>query len=185
MPNVAVVNGSLRRASLNGRLARALAKLAAPRLTLTPLRIDDLPLFNQDMENELPAPVSRMKREIAAADAILFITPEHNRSMSAAMKNAIDWGTRPYGTSVWLDKPGATIGTSQGTIGTAAAQSHLRNVLVSLGVALMGRPEAYIVFKENVMDEAGNVTDEALAKVLAAYVDALVKWLTRVGVVQN
>jgi chromate reductase len=108
-------------ASINGRLARALAKLAAPKLTLAPLRIDDLPLFNQDLENDLPAPVSRMKTEIAAAGAILFITPEHNRSMSAAMKNVIDWGTRPYGTSVWLNKPGATIGTSQGNVGTAAA----------------------------------------------------------------
>jgi len=185
MPNVAVINGSLRQASLNGRLARALAKLAAPRLTLTPLRIDDLPLFNQDMENDLPAPVSRMKREIAAADAVLFITPEHNRSISAAMKNVIDWGTRPYGTSVWLDKPAATIGTSQGTVGTAAAQTHLRSVLASLGVALMGRPEAYIVFKENLMDETGHVADEALAKVLTAYIDALSKWLVRVGVAQK
>jgi chromate reductase len=181
MPNVAVINGSLRQASLNGRLARALAKIAAPRLTLSPLRIDDLPLFNQDMENDLPAPVSRMKREIAAADAVLFITPEHNRSISAAMKNVIDWGTRPYGTSVWLDKPGATIGTSQGTVGTAAAQSHLRSVLASLGMALMGRPEAYIVFKENVVDEAGHVSDETLAKLLTLYVDALARWLARVG----
>lgn len=182
MPNVAVINGSLRQASLNGRLARALAKLAAPRLTLTPLRIDDLPLFNQDMESDLPAPVSRLKKEIAAADAVLFITPEHNRSMSAAMKNVIDWGTRPYGTSVWLDKPGATIGTSQGTVGTAAAQAHLRSVLASLGVALMGRPEAYIVFKEGLMDEAGNVTDDALAKALTTYIDALARWLARIGV---
>ena len=185
MPTVAVINGSLRRASINGKLAQALAKLATPKLTLKPLRIDDLPLFNQDMESDLPAPVSRMKTEIAAADAVLFITPEHNRSMSAAMKNVIDWGTRPYGTSVWLDKPGATIGTSQGAVGTAAAQSHLRSVLASLGVALMGRPEAYIVFKDNAMDEAGNVTDEALAKVLMAYIEALARWLARVGAVQK
>jgi chromate reductase len=185
MPSVAVINGSLRQASINGRLARALIKLAAPRLTLSLLRIDDLPLFNQDMENDLPAPVSRVKTEIAKADAILFITPEHNRSMSAAMKNVIDWGTRPYGTRVWLDKPGATIGTSQGTVGTAAAQSHLRAVLASLGVALMGRPEAYIVFKETAMDEAGHVTDEALAKVLSTYFDALSKWLARLGVAQK
>jgi chromate reductase len=182
MPNVAVINGSLRQASINGKLARALAGLAAPRLTLSLLRIDDLPLFNQDMESDLPAAVGRVKTEISAADAILFITPEHNRSMSAAMKNVIDWGTRPYGTSVWLDKPGATIGTSQGAVGTAAAQSHLRSVLASLGVALMGRPEAYIVFKETSMDEAGNVTDEALGKVLNAYVDALARWLARLGV---
>jgi chromate reductase, NAD(P)H dehydrogenase (quinone) len=180
MPNVAVINGSLRQASFNGRLARALARLAAPKLTLTSLRIDDLPLFNQDLESDLPASVSRMKQEVTAADAVLFVTPEHNRSMSAAMKNAIDWGTRPYGTSVWIDKPGATIGTSQGTVGTATAQSHLRSVLASLGVALMGRPEAYIVFKEHLVDEVGNVTDETLHKVLSTYVDALGKWIMRV-----
>jgi chromate reductase, NAD(P)H dehydrogenase (quinone) len=185
MPNVAVINGSLRQASINGRLARALAKVAAPKLALTSSRIDDLPLFNQDMESNLPAPVTRMKKELAAADGVLFITPEHNRSMSAAMKNVIDWGTRPYGTSVWLDKPGATIGTSQGAVGTAAAQSHLRSVLASLGVALMGRPEAYIVFNENAIDDTGNVTDEALTKVLTAYVDALAKWLARVGVYRS
>lgn len=182
MPNVAVINGSLRQASINGRLGRALAKLAVPRLTLKPVRIDDLPLFNQDLESDLPAPVRRVKQEIAAADAVLFITPEHNRSMSAAMKNIIDWGTRPYGTSVWLDKPGATIGTSQGAVGTATAQAHLRAVLTSLGVALMGRPEAYVVFKETLIDESGNVTDEALHKVLTTYLDALDKWLTRLGV---
>jgi chromate reductase len=125
-----------------------------------------------------------MKQEITAADGVLFITPEHNRSMSAALKNAIDWGTRPYGTSVWLDKPGATIGTSQGTVGTAAAQAHLRTVLASLGVALMGRPEAYIVFKESLMDGADNLTDEAIAKVLTTYTDALAKWIARVGTVR-
>lgn len=181
MPNVAVINGSLRQASINGRLARALARIAAPKLALSAVRIDDLPLFNQDKESDLPEAVRRMKAEIAAADAILFITPEHNRSMSAAMKNTIDWGTRPYGASVWLGKPAATIGTSGGSIGTAVAQAHLRSVLASVGMALMGRPEAHIVHKEEAMDEAGQVHDEALAKVLAAYVDALAQWIDRVG----
>jgi chromate reductase len=185
MPHVAVINGSLRQASINGRLARALIKIATPKLDLRSVRIDDLPLFNQDIESNLPAPVARVKEAIANADGVILITPEHNRSMSAAMKNVIDWGTRPYGTSVWLDKPGATIGTSQGTVGTAAAQAHLRTVLTSLGVALMGRPEGYIVFKETLIDESGNVTDEGLHKVLSAYVDALAKWLARVGVVQK
>ncbi len=180
MAKVAVINGSLRRASYNGRLARALAKLAAPRLEFTHLRIDDLPLFNQDLESELPLAVARAKREIGEADAVLFVSPEHNRSISAALKNVIDWGTRPYGTSVWLDKPGAVIGTSAGAVGTAAAQSHLRSVLSSLGIALMGRPEAYVVFKESLVDETGNVTDEALRKVLHSYVEAFSAWIARV-----
>lgn len=181
MPKVVVINGSLRQASLNGRLAAALAKLAHPKLELTSLRIDDLPLFNQDMESDLPAPVRRLKKEIAEANAVLFISPEHNRSISAAMKNVIDWGTRPYGTSVWLDKPGATIGTSAGAIGTAAAQQHLRSILASLGIALMGRPEAYVVFKESLIDEAGNVNDETMRAFLANYVDAFTKWIARVS----
>jgi len=181
MPTVAVINGSLRQASYNGRLARALAKLAAPRLQFASLKIDDLPLFNQDLEGELPAAVMRAKNEIAAADAVLFVSPEHNRSMSAALKNIIDWGTRPYGTSVWLDKPGAVIGTSSGAVGTAAAQSHLRSVLTSLGIALMGRPEAYVVFKDTLLDGTDTVTDEALRKQLAGYVDAFSGWIARVS----
>ncbi|QIG51934.1 NAD(P)H-dependent oxidoreductase [Nordella sp. HKS 07] len=179
MPTVAVINGSLRQASLNGRLARALALIAKPGLDLLTARIGDLPLYNQDMETELPAAVVRFKQEIAAADAVLFVTPEHNRSIPAALKNAIDWGTRPYGTSVWLDKPGAVIGTSGGAVGTAVAQTHLRGVLTSLGVALMGRPEAYIVFKEGLLDDADNVTDARAHKALSTYVEALTRWITR------
>lgn len=181
MPTIAVINGSLRQASLNGRLARALARIAAPRLDFLTLRIGDLPLYNQDNETALPAAVTKFKQEIASADAVLFVTPEHNRSMPAALKNAIDWGSRPYGTSVWLDKPGAVIGTSAGSVGTAVAQAHLRGVLTSLGVALMGRPEAYIVFKEGLLDAADNVADMAAHKVLSAYVEALERWLGRLG----
>lgn len=181
MPTVAVINGSLRKASLNGRLARALGRLVAPRLDFVPLGIGDLPLYNQDNEAELPAAVIRFKQEVAAANAVLFVTPEHNRSIPAALKNAIDWGTRPHGTSVWLDKPGAVIGTSAGAVGTAVAQAHLRGVLTSLGVALMGRPEAYVVFKEGLLDDADNVTDAAAHKVLSAYVDALGRWVTRLS----
>lgn len=181
MPTVAVINGSLRQASLNGRLARALALIAKPGLDLLTLRIGDLPLYNQDMETDLPAAVVRFKQEIAAADAVLFVTPEHNRSIPAALKNAIDWGTRPYGTSVWLDKPGAVIGTSGGAVGTAVAQAHLRGVLTSLGVALMGRPEAYIVFKDGLLDDADNVADATAHKVLSTYVEALARWITRLA----
>ncbi|MFZ5671855.1 MAG: NADPH-dependent FMN reductase [Pseudomonadota bacterium] len=181
MPTVAVINGSLRKTSLNGRLARALARLAAPHLEFRSLGIADLPLYNQDDEVELPAAVARFKQEITAADAVLFVTPEHNRSMPAALKNAIDWGSRPYGTSVWPDKPGAVIGTSSGTVGTAVAQAHLRAVLTSLGVALMGRPEAYVVFREGLLDEADNVVDATALKMLSAYAEALGRWVKRLA----
>lgn len=181
MPTVAVINGSLRQASLNGRLARALARLAAPQLEFRSLSIAELPLYNQDNEAEPPAAVARFKQAIVAADAVLFVTPEHNRSMPAALKNAIDWGSRPYGTSVWLDKPGAVIGTSSGTVGTAVAQAHLRAVLTSLGVALMGRPEVYVVFREGLLDEADTVTDAAALKALSAYAEALGRWVRRLA----
>src|SRR5512138_2441579 len=112
LPKVAVVNGSLRKDSINKKLALALAKLAAGRLDLKLVDVSDLPLFNQDLEADYPAPAQRVKAEIAGADAVLFVTPEHNRSIPAALKNVIDWVSRPYGTSKWAGKPAAIVGTS-------------------------------------------------------------------------
>ena len=189
-PRILVFAGSIRRESFNRRLAKLAADAArAAGAEVTHIELADypLPLMNEDLQVEqgVPKEAQALKKLFIEHDGLILSCPEYNSGITPLLKNVIDWGTRPYGTSVWLDKPGATIGTSQGTVGTAAAQSHLRSVLASLGVALMGRPEAYIVFKENAMDEAGNVADEATAKVLTAYVDALVKWLARLGVVQK
>ena len=128
MTKVAVIVGSLRKGSFNRQVAEALAGLARPRLELEIIEIGDLPLYNQDDEAELPASVVRFKSQIEAADAVLFVTPEFNRSFSAALKNAIEWGSRPWGKTSWAGKPGAIIGVTPGAVGTAAAQSQLRAV---------------------------------------------------------
>src|SRR6266478_7148922 len=131
--NIAVIVGSNRRDSINRKLAQALAKLGAEKLAFHFVAIDDLPLYSQDLEGELPKSVVRFKSEIAAADALLFVAPEHNRSIPALLKNAIDWGSRPYGQNAWSGKPVAITGTSPGAIGAAMAQIHLRQVLWDLG----------------------------------------------------
>jgi chromate reductase, NAD(P)H dehydrogenase (quinone) len=138
---VAVIVGSNRRDSINRKLAQALAKLGEGRLAFHFVAIEDLPLYSQDLEGELPSSVVRFKSEIAAADALLFVTPEHNRSIPAVLKNAIDWGARPYGQNSWSGKPAAITGTSPGALGTAVAQLHLRQVLGTLGpLSWAGKP---------------------------------------------
>ncbi len=170
LPQIAVIVGSNRRDSINRKLARALARLGAGKFEATFARIDDLPMYNQDNEGSLPAEVTRFKQDIARADGILFVTPEHDRSIPAVLKNAIDWGARPYGTSVWAEKPAFITGTSPGAFGSALAQQHLRNILVSLGTILLGG-EAYVTFKPNLIDAQGNIGDENTQKFLQSFVD--------------
>jgi len=166
-----IVVGSNRRDSINRKLAQALAKLGSEAFEAHFIKIDDLPIYNQDNEQPSPEPVARLKAEIAAADAILFVTPEHSRSIPAVLKNAIDWGARPYGKSSWTGKPAAITGTSGGAIGTAVAQAHLRAVLGSgVGMNLLGG-EAYINFKPDLVDAQGNVADESVRKFLKAFID--------------
>lgn len=179
LPKVAVVNGSLRKESINKKLALAISKLAAGRLDLKLVDISDLPLYNQDLEADFPAAAKRVKAEIDAADAVLFVTPEHSRSIPAALKNVIDWVARPYGTSNWPGKPGAIVGTSGGQVGTAIAQDHLRSILVAQGISLLGRPEVYFIYKDGVFDADHNVTDPAAKKILQSFVDALADWVGR------
>jgi chromate reductase, NAD(P)H dehydrogenase (quinone) len=169
-PQIAVIVGSNRRDSINRKLARALARLGAGKFDATFARIDDLPMYNQDNEGNLPTEVVRFKQEIARADGVLFVTPEHDRSIPALLKNAIDWGARPYGASVWAEKPAFITGTSPGTLGSALAQQHLRNILVSLGAILLGG-EAYVTFKPNLIDEHGAIGDASTAKFLQGFVD--------------
>jgi chromate reductase len=169
-PRIAIIVGSTRRDSINRQLAKALAKLGGDRLDFTFVEIGDLPLYNQDLENDLPAPVARMKAQLEAVDGVLIVTPEHNRSIPAALKNAIDWGTRPWGKSSWPGKVAAVIGTSPGAIGTAVAQSHLRNVLGSiLGLLVMGG-EHYVTFKPDLVAADGAVADAGTRKFLSDFV---------------
>jgi chromate reductase, NAD(P)H dehydrogenase (quinone) len=166
--NVAVVVGSNRRHSINRKLAQAFAKLAAEKLAVTFIRIDDLPMYNQDFESPLPASVARFKAELQAADAVLVFTPEHNRSIPAVLKNAIDWGTRPYGQNSWAGKVAAVTGTSPGAIGTAMAQQHLRQVLGALGALVMGG-EAYVSFRPDLIDASNLITDAGTRAFLQSF----------------
>jgi chromate reductase len=171
---IAVIVGSLRRDSFNRKLADALAKLAPPDFALAQLRIDDLPLYNQDDDNNQSAPVKRLKAEILASQGLIFVTPEYNRSMPGLLKNALDQASRPYGQSAWAGKPAGVMGASVGAVGTALAQQHLRNVLAYLDVPTLGQPEVFIHAKEGVFDAAGNLSESAskfVAGWMARYVD--------------
>jgi chromate reductase, NAD(P)H dehydrogenase (quinone) len=167
-----VIVGSNRRDSINRKLAQALIKLGSNEFDASIIRIDDLPLYNQDLEAALPEEVARFKVHIAQSDAVLFVTPEHSRSVPAVLKSAIDWGARPWGKNSWTGKPAAVTGTSPGAIGTAIAQQHLRAVLGDLGVLVMGG-ETYITFKPELIDADGNIADETTRTFLKTFLDQL------------
>ncbi|MCR6476228.1 NAD(P)H-dependent oxidoreductase [Variovorax sp. ZS18.2.2] len=174
---IAVVVGSLRKDSFNQKLALALAHLAPSDFTFEHVRIDDLPLYNQDDDgNQAPA-VKRLKSEIAAAQGLLFVTPEYNRSIPGVLKNAIDHASRPYGQSVWGGKPAGVIGISVGAIGTALAQQHLRNILAYLDVPTMGAPEVFLQNKDDLFDAKGHVGNEGSKKFLQGWMDKYVAWI--------
>ena len=175
---IAVVVGSLRKDSFNKKLATALEKLFPADFGFTHVRIDDLPLYNQDDDGNPSAQVTRIKGEITAAQGVLFVTPEYNRSIPGVLKNAIDHASRPYGQSAWNGKPAGVIGASVGPIGTAMAQQHLRNILAYLNMPTLGQPEAFIHNKEGLYDAAGNI-GEASLKFLQGWVDAYVAWVKK------
>src|SRR6478752_1424340 len=152
--------GSLAKASLNRRLAEALVKLAPPELAMTEIPFKDLPFYSYDLDADFPAAAREFKQALAATDAVLFVTPEYNRSIPGALKNAIDWASRPYGTNSFARKPSAVIGTSPGKIGTAIGQQSLRAVLSFCNARQMTSPEAYIHFRPGVFNDDGEVTDE-------------------------
>jgi len=165
-----IIVGSNRRESINRKLAQALARLGGDAFEARFIPIDDLPIYNQDNEQPLPGTVARFKAEVEAADALLFVTPEHNRSIPAVLKNAIDWGGRPYGKSSWPGKPAAVTGTSGGAISTAVAQQHLSAVLANQGLHLMGG-EAYIRFTPDLIDAQAQVTDENVRTFLKSFIN--------------
>ncbi len=179
MTKIAVIVGSLRRESINSKLAEALSKLAKPGTEFNFVKLDDVPLFNQDLEPSPPASVTRLKKDIESADGVLIVTPEYNRSIPGVLKNVIDWASRPYGKNSFDGKPTAAIGTSQGAVGTAAGQQHLRSILSYLTVLLMGQPEGYIVYKKDMVDAEGHVPDESVRKFLQLYTDKFVEWVER------
>jgi len=177
---IAVLVGSLRKDSFNRCLARAVAKLAPPELTFDFVRIDDLPLYSQDMDAAYPPACRRLKSDVESAQALLFVTPEYNRSIPGGLKNAIDWASRPYGQNSFARKPAAVIGTSPGAIGTAIAQQQLKSVLSFCNAPQMNAPEAYIQFKPGLITDDGQVTDELTEDFLRGYMADFHAFITRV-----
>jgi chromate reductase len=173
---IAVLVGSLRRESINRRLATALARLAPPEFSFTELSIGDLPLYNQDDDGNQADSVKRLKSELKAAHGVMFVCPEYNRSIPGVLKNAIDHASRPYGQSAFAGKPAGVIGASGGAIGTALAQQHLRNVLAYLDMPTLNQPEAFVQVKDGFFDDAGNIGD-ASKKHMQRWVDAYVAWV--------
>lgn len=182
MYKVAVLVGSIRPNSTNLQFARALEKLALGRLQFDFLDLGSLPFYDETLWNDPPAAVVAFKERIAAADAVLFVTPEYNRSIPGVLKNAIDWPSRPYGESVWEGKPAAVLGATAGATGTAQAQAHLRSILVVMGMVVMGRPEVYQTLRPGLIDENHLITDERTRLFLGRWVDAFVHWIARFAV---
>jgi chromate reductase len=181
MSHIAVVVGSLRRESMNRQLAEALTRLpAAQGHEFSWPEIGDLPLYSYDYDADFPPAAQSFKNAIAAVDAVLFVTPEYNRSIPGGLKNAIDWASRPYGKNSFARKPSAVIGTSPGAIGTAIAQQHLRGVLGFCNSPQMNAPEAYIQFKPGLVSADGEVTDESTAAFLGNYMRELHAFIVRV-----
>ena len=180
MITVAVIIGSLRKDSFNRKLALALEKISAGKMKFNYINIGDLPLFNQDLEASLPAPVARIKADIENADAVLFVTPEYNRSVPGVLKNAIDWASRPYGKSSFAGKPAAICGTSPGAIGSAVAQGHLRSITSGfLDMPTMGQPEVYLTWKDGMIGNDGSITDENTKTFLQGFIDKFASWTDR------
>lgn len=181
MKNVAVLLGSLSEKSINKALAKAIEKLAQERLKFDFLDIGSLPFYNNDLWDNPPASVIDLKNRVAAADGVLIVMPEFNRSFPAVIKNALDWGSRPYGQNSWTGKPLAIAGASPGGIGTAAGQNQLRATMPLLGFVVMGQPEVYFQFTPGVIDEHFEVTNDQSRDFLAGFADKFADWIDRHG----
>lgn len=175
---IAVIVGSLRKESLNRKLANALPKLAPAEFSFKQLEIGDLPLYNQDDDANPSAATKRFKAEIIASQGVIFITPEYNRSIPGALKNALDHASRPYGQSAWAGKPAGVLGVSVGPIGTAVAQQHLRSIVAHLDMPTLGQPEAHLHAREGMFDSAGDLGADS-KKFVQKWLDKYVAWVKR------
>jgi chromate reductase len=175
------IAGSLRRESYNRAALRAARQLVPEGVTLDIFELDGIPGFNEDDERNPPAKIVEFKQRIRAADALLFVTPEYNYSIPGVLKNAIDWASRPYGDSAWSGKPAAIMGASIGSIGTARAQYHLRQIFVFLNIFAINQPEVMIGNAADRFDAQGNLTDEATKKYIRQLLQNLVDWTRRLG----
>ena len=172
--------GSLARGSINRTLSKALIRLAPEELEFTEIPIRDLPLYNSDFDSDYPPPGRELKRAIEAADGILFVSPEYNRSIPGALKNAIDWGSRPWGTNSFARKPTGIVGASPGGIGTAVMQSSMRSVLSFLDAPQLNSPEAYVRFDPAVFGDDGEVANAETEAFLRHYMEEYAAFVARV-----
>jgi|SRR5688500_14777790 len=172
--------GSLSTQSINRKLAGALVRLAPSDLTMREIPIKDLPLYSYDFDADYPPPARALKEAIASVDAVLFVTPEYNRSIPGGLKNAIDWASRPWGQNSFTRKPSAIIGTSPGKIGTAVGQQHLRSIMAFCNSPLMNAIEAYIEFTPGLIDDEGNTTNQSTEDFLRNYMHEFCGFIERV-----
>lgn len=174
MATIGYIVGSLSESSINRTLAKGLASLAPDGYVFTEIKTGELPLYNRDFEGNYPAPAVAFKDALAEVDGLMIVTPEYNRSIPGSLKNALDWGSRPRGASSFAGVPTGIIGAAMSPIGTAAAQQHLRTICSALGTVLMGAPEAYITYRADAYGPNGEILEDALRKVLQAWMDAFI-----------
>jgi chromate reductase, NAD(P)H dehydrogenase (quinone) len=174
---VAVLAGSLRRDSINRKVAQVLIELAPSSLRPVVVEIKELPLYNQDSEAAAPAAWTQFREAIKAAEAVLFVTPEYNRSIPAALKNAVDVGSRPYGKNAWNAKPGAVVSASPGAIGGFGANHHLRQSLMSVNVRVMPQPEVYLSAADKLFDADGKLANQGTREFLQKFMQAFAAWI--------
>ncbi len=177
--------GSLSKDSINRKLAKALARLAPEGVELVDIPIGDLPLYNRDLDADYPPVAREFKAALAEVDGVILVTPEYSRSIPGALKNALDWASRPWGTNSFARKPTAVIGTSGGGIATAAAQQHLKAILLHMDAIVLGQPEGYIQSTPGLITDDGEVTDTTTAEFLAGYVQAFSDLIARVEVARG
>ncbi len=178
--SVGYIIGSLSAKSINRKLAGALVKLVPPELTMREIAFRDLPIYSYDYDADYPPAARKFKEEIAAVDAVLFVTPEYNRSIPGGLKNAIDWASRPYGQNAFARKPTGIIGASPGKIGTAVGQQHLRSIMAFCNSPLMNSVEAYINYQEGLIDDQGRVTNPSTEKFLRMFMSEFCTFTERV-----
>jgi len=176
---IGYIIGSLRKDSHNRKLATALIRLAPADFNFKELRIGDLPLYNQDDDRSQAPEVQRLKSELRAVDAVMFVTAEYNRSIPGVLKNALDNASRPYGQSAWAGKPAGILGISVGAVGTAVAQLHLRTILAYLDMPTLGQPEVYLQAREDFFDESGNFANSETRKFVHGWMDKYAAWVKR------
>lgn len=177
--NIAVLVGSLRKESINRRLAKALAALAPEGLRLNIVEVGEMPFYNEDDEAQAPQPWRQFRDQIRQADGVLFVSPEYNRSIPAVLKNAIDVGSRPYGKSVWDGKPTAVVTASPSPIGGFGANHHLRQTMVFLNMPALQMPEAYIGRADTLFDDQGSIKEASTRDFLTKFLQAFDGWVAQ------